>query len=140
VKLKISGGLFRCGRCRKSYSNPLGHVCAVRMDRRTPVGTTRLAPKVSVAGRCGSCGQPRNNPLTHVCPPRSDFRKRKAAAKRKAKSPPHLYESCRDEDCRRIPCAAYRAGKAEGIEEGTAASYEAGFAAGAASVSCGCGG
>ena len=32
--MKIKGALFRCGRCRKTYSNPFGHVCVTRLDRQ----------------------------------------------------------------------------------------------------------
>jgi hypothetical protein len=32
MKLKLRVPVFRCGRCRKRYRNPLGHVCTTRTD------------------------------------------------------------------------------------------------------------
>jgi hypothetical protein len=146
VKLSARFALFHCGRCKKDYANPLGHMCTVRMDRTTPVGKTRVAPKVSVSASCSDCGKPKGNPLTHVCVTGSDFKRRKAAAARAAKAarPKHLYQACHDEDCERIPCEAFREGRAEGYQnghaDGSAAGFDAGFAAGAASVSTTSGG
>ena len=66
---------------------------------------------------CGRCGKRYANPLTHVCAQRSDFRKRQraaAAAKRKAarkrRAARHDYHRCRDLDCQRVACEAYREG------------------------------
>ena len=130
MKLRIKGSLFHCGRCGRSHSNPLGHVCVTRLDRRERKGGTTLAPKLAVAAasKCGRCGKPLGNPLTHTCVTadfkqrKADFRQRQAAA-RKAARPAHRYEECRDEDCQRTACAAYR----QGSEEGHAAGYEQGF-------------
>jgi hypothetical protein len=59
VKLKVAGGLFQCGRCRRRYSNPFGHVCITRLDRKTRDGGTRLAPKLALStGPCGKCHKP----------------------------------------------------------------------------------
>jgi hypothetical protein len=33
-KPKVKVSLVKCGRCGRSYNNPLTHVCVVRMDRR----------------------------------------------------------------------------------------------------------
>src|SRR6266516_4641915 len=77
---KISVGLARCGRCGKRYSNPLTHVCVVRMDRKTKPKRS-LKPKASVAlVTCGTCGKPYANPLTHVCQVRTDFKRRLGVA------------------------------------------------------------
>jgi hypothetical protein len=125
-----------CGKCGKRRG--LMHTCIVRR----PSGRTRLKkPKVMLVS-CSSCGQPYVNPLTHVCRgrPPGDFKRRKAAAERAArrrkaaeqreqrraeaarrraqggpqKRPGHNYASCRDRDCNRALCRAYR----EGIERG----------------------
>lgn len=150
MKLKIKGALFHCGRCRKDYSNLFGHVCVTRLDRRAPAGKTRLTPGISASfGTCGTCHKPLgSNPLTHTCTVRTDFRKRRgearkqeaaekrAAARRPARKgkPEHLYEACRDEDCQRTACRAYREGREEGYQEGYedgyAKGYEAGYGAG----------
>ena len=124
MKLTLGGALFHCGRCRKSYSNPFGHVCVERLDRAPRTGRTRLAPKVTAStGTCPGCGKPRGNPLTHTCTVKTDFRKRRAASAKaarptKAARPVHLYETCQDEECMRIPCMAYREGRREGYDEG----------------------
>jgi hypothetical protein len=135
LKLKFSGALFHCGRCRKSYSNPFGHVCVVR----NPRGRVRVKPRASASlAVCGKCGKPYSNPLGHVCIVKTDFRKRAAragrrtAAEAKRKKKPvvvrvkkkraasgkprqvHDYRKCRDADCTRVACIAYR----EGIERG----------------------
>lgn len=38
---------------------------------------------------------------------------------------PHRYTSCRDRDCERLPCLAYREGYAEGWADGYASGREA---------------
>ncbi len=122
MKLRVSGGLVRCGRCGRRYTNPFSHVCAGRGRSKT-----RLTPKASASVKCPSCGQLYANPLTHVCPSRrGDFKgrqaadaKRKKAAARKAR-PQHNYRTCRDEDCQRVACEAY----AEGYADGMAAAEE----------------
>jgi len=161
LKLRIKGGLFRCGRCRKSWNSPLGHDCIVR----NPRGRMRLKPRLRISATCGKCGKPYAGPLGHVCTNRGDFakRKRQAAAGEKrekaraaragevaarrarrqkenearrarraaedaarrgrrareaaqSKAPRvHDYRNCRDHDCERAACEAYR----EGITDGT---------------------
>ena len=80
MKVKIRGALFRCGTCRKSYSNPLGHVCVSRMGRAA--GRTKLKP--SLSAKCQQCRKPLGNPLTHTCTTRTDFKRRTAKAKKEA--------------------------------------------------------
>lgn len=124
-----------CGKCGK----PRGilHTCVVRRSR----GRTRLkAPKVMLAS-CPRCGSPYANPFTHVCQgKRGDFKRRKAAAERRERRrkreqlaaqrkaeraarraaggaqprAQHNYQTCADEDCRRLACRAY----SEGYEAG----------------------
>jgi hypothetical protein len=134
-----------CGRCGKPRG--LVHTCIVRRAH----GRTKIkSPDVSVF-TCGRCGQSYTNPLTHDCPSKpGDFKRRKAAAeradrKRKAdqlrqrrreesarrraqgapqRSTQHRYDICRDPDCQRALCRAYR----EGVERGFEAGREAGKA------------
>lgn len=47
----------------------------------------------------------------------------------------HDYRLCRDGDCPRLACEAWREAYQEGYADGVSAGYSAGFAAGAASVS-----
>lgn len=143
MKLRLRFALFTCGRCRRSYASPLGHSCVVRMDRKAPAGTTKVRPRLSGSLICDRCGAPLGNPLTHVCMIRSDWKKRKAAhekaqaaATRKAAAaarPRHLYQRCRDDDCRRMPCVAWKEGIEQGYADGESAGFEKGFRAGAAS-------
>jgi hypothetical protein len=132
VKVKLRGALFHCGTCRKDYSNPFGHVCVSRMGRAA--GRTKLKP--SLSARCPKCRKPLGNPLTHTCTTRTDFKRRAAkakkdaaAAKRKAR-PAHRYEACRDEDCKRVPCAAWRDGRREGYRDGFEDGYDGGYSEG----------
>lgn len=135
VKTKVGGGLIHCGKCGKRYSNPLTHTCFVRGRH----GKTRVKPKFTVSlGTCGKCGAAYSNPLTHVC---KDFKgrkeaqreaQRKAAAERRKEAtakrkeaaragPPrrvHNYVTCRDPDCERKTCEAFRDGYVDGFEDG----------------------
>lgn len=62
LKLRLSGGMIRCGRCGKRYTNPLTHVC---VTSRKQAGRTRAQPKVSLTlGTCPRCSKPVSNPLT----------------------------------------------------------------------------
>lgn len=128
--MKFSFALVKCGRCGKSYSNPLTHICTVSANRRR--GRTRIRPKASVSVKCGTCGKPYANPLTHVCSVKGSFRRRSTAARRSqraaAPKPPrvkvygqapakaHPYAACRDDDCERQACVAYKDGFADGLE------------------------
>jgi len=49
-------------------------------------------------------------------------------------APQHRYQSCRDGDCERAACMAWREGRAEGYDEGHEDGYREGFADGAASA------
>lgn len=130
MKLKLQGALFHCGRCRKRYSNPFGHTCVAPVGRQ---GKTRFMPSASAT--CPRCHKPYGNPLTHTCTVRTDFKRRTAkakkdaaAAKRKARPEHPRPSACRDPDCKRTGCAAWR----EGHEDGFAEGYDEGFAEGVA--------
>ena len=91
---------------------------------------------------CPLCGRAVTNPLAHVCKVRTDFRKRLAERKRqqakaarekaRAQRPQHDYHACRDPDCRRRTCTAYKEGYADGHRDGFEIGYAEGYAAGAA--------
>jgi hypothetical protein len=126
VKVKIRGALFHCGRCRKSYSNPFGHRCVSRMGAR--VGKTKLKP--SLSAKCPKCRKDMGNPLIHTCTTRTDFKRRTAkakkdaaAAKRKGRPEHPRPSACRDSDCKRAGCVAYRDGHDDGWRDG----YDDGF-------------
>jgi hypothetical protein len=140
---KLKGSLFTCGRCRKSYSSPFGHVCI--SSRSFSAGRRRLAPHAEV--ECPNCGKALGNPLTHRCPSKAgDFRRRRAAHKKrqadaarraaaaKRKREAHDPPRCTDDGCQRTACAAYKQGREEGYSAGHDDGYAAGYAAGAAST------
>jgi hypothetical protein len=45
----------------------------------------------------------------------------------------HPYQACRDPECERFACRAYKEGYADGYADGTAAAYAAGYDDGLAS-------
>jgi len=131
--------LVACGRCGKPRG--LFHACVYRIGRRP--GRTRIRPRVT----CGSCGKPVRNlrhvctTRTDFRKRRNAARRAEATARRRAKrkaatqrrrerararrktrasSPPkprHDYRNCREPDCQRQACQAWR----EGVEAGVAA-------------------
>lgn len=128
-----------CGRCGQPREL-IGHVCTVRSGR---AAQRRATPKLRLDfGKCETCNRPVGNPLTHVCAPRSDFKsRRRAAAKREKdqarakaranhKADKHEYQNCKDDDCKRSVCVAYKTGWREGYQVGFAEGFDAGYGAG----------
>jgi flagellar biosynthesis/type III secretory pathway protein FliH len=118
-----------CGRCGKPRG--LTHVCVSNSRRKATV-----KPQFTF-GTCPVCRKPQGNPLTHTCRPRSDFRRRRArhekqakAARKKRQADRHDYQSCRDGDCPRPLCVAFKTGYRQGDQDGYERGYEAGNAAG----------
>jgi hypothetical protein len=110
----------KCGKCGKPFTNPLTHVCTVRKAG----GKRKVKPSLSVTlATCSKCGKPYANPLTHKCDIGTDFKKRRKAAVAKRK--PHDYRTCRDGECKRQACVAYK----EGLDEGYQQGWDAGHAA-----------
>ena len=126
-----------CGRCGKPRTG-IRHDCVVSSGRAARRKAT-LKPQVTF-GKCETCKKPLGNPLTHVCKPKSDFKARKsraakqaeererARARKKRQAEQHPFESCRDDQCKRPQCVAYRTG----WHQGEAAGFDAGFDAGLA--------
>ena len=116
-----------CGRCGKPREG-IRHVCVSTRER-----PMTLKPSINF-GKCPTCKKTITNPLTHVCAPKSDFKKRKRAAEKREKArkkrqaEQHPFESCRDDQCKRPQCVAYRTG----WHQGEAAGFESGFNAGLA--------
>ncbi len=117
------------------HSGATCHCCSpCSLDRNTkPRGSAK--PEVTVTlVRCGKCGQPYNNSFTHTCKVKTDFKARKkrheaeirkaAAAARRAAKPRHSYSACRDKNCPRAACVAYREGREEGYDAGYRAGRE----------------
>jgi hypothetical protein len=74
----VTFSLITCGRCGKRRG--LVHECT--SSRKGPA----FRWKPGVTATCPKCRKRLGNPLTHVCVIRTDFRKRKAAAERRAKA------------------------------------------------------
>ena len=120
-----------CGRCGKRREG-IRHVCVSNSSR-----SATLKPSITF-GKCPTCKKTITNPLTHHCKPKSDFKARKskaakrdkarerAKARKKRQSEQHPFESCRDDQCKRPTCLAYRTG----FHEGEAVGFGAGFNAG----------
>ena len=117
IRIRATSPVY-CGRCGKRRG--LLHTCIVKRES----GRTRVkAPKVMLAS-CPNCGKPYANPFTHVCTSRrGDYRRRKAtaakratAARPKLQRPQHDYATCRDADCHRYACIAFR----DGYDRGSA--------------------
>lgn len=128
-----------CGRCGKPRG--LRHVC-VSNSRRKATIRTQLS-----WGKCPRCRKPYGNPLTHECAPKSDFKQRRAAyekrqreaAKAKARAereaarkqqPKHDYTFCRDKECPKPLCKAFKTGYQLGDQDGYERGWEAGVTAG----------
>lgn len=101
----------------------------VTHDRRRRVKTYGFLPKPKVSfGRCGTCGKEIKNPLTHACAVKTDFKRRKKAAQKQGRKQGrrgHNYRTCRDEDCGRPACEAYREGYELGWDDGSRAGQAA---------------
>ena len=140
--------LFTCGTCGKGYSSPLGHACAGGGDFATKARAKKRADAAAAARekRKTDRAAARKKEQERVAEvrrhERARARERVAAARRaeRARAPRgrpgqarprpqrHDYQNCRDADCQRTACEAYR----EGFADGTSAGFAAGQAAAAA--------
>jgi hypothetical protein len=128
LRIRVTSPVY-CGKCGRRRG-PL-HTCIVRGANGR---TTLKAPKVMLAS-CPRCGKPYANPFTHVCiSKRGDYKRRKAAAARRAKAarpklqrPQHDYATCRDPDCHRYGCVAFRDGYDRGAADAAALAEARGF-------------
>lgn len=145
---QVRAALVKCGRCGKRYSNPFTHHCI--SSKKLNAGHTKVKPTLGVElKKCGKCGKTYNNPLTHTCRTKTDFKKRKAQQGRDQNrktqfrenkpqhgaalpqvKPSHDYKTCRDRDCSKYQCRAYRDGIEEGFDQGHAEGYSEGYSEG----------
>jgi hypothetical protein len=129
--------LFRCGSCGKSYNSPFGHMCGNRGDfgkRRRAVQRAaaaaerkpkRAAARAKANERVAAARKSeRGRAAARVSATRRRERARadarvaraKAAGARpagRAKPSSHDWRNCRDHDCLRPACEAYREGLAD---------------------------
>jgi hypothetical protein len=120
--------LFQCGSCGKSYSNPLGHTCGNAGDfgKRRRAKQRAERAEARKAKRAEQRKKERERADQRVSATRR--RERAKAAERVAKAkaarkparrpgrPSHDYRNCRDHDCERPACEAYREGVADGMD------------------------
>ena len=128
--------LFRCGKCGKGYGNPLGHSCGGGGDfARRRRAQDRAADTAKRRAETAERRAREREKITAVRQrERAKARERVAAARKaerekaKRKRPAgrsrperHDYRNCRDAECQRVACEAYREGHGDGWMEGYAA-------------------
>jgi hypothetical protein len=131
--------LFQCGSCGKQYSNPLGHTCGnagdfgkrrrakQRAERAEARKAKRAGQRKRVNERIATARKKeRERADQRVSAARRRERARAAERVAKAKAarklarrpgrPSHDYRKCRDHDCERAACEAYREGVNNGMD------------------------
>jgi hypothetical protein len=105
-----------CSKCGKRMGSPLRHVCATKTDFRK---------RKAKAKRDAATAKRREKRKAAAARKRARVaERRKAAAARRRKGrqapakPRHDYQTCREDDCQRQACQAWREGRKEGFGEG----------------------
>lgn len=125
--------LFTCGACGKRHSNPLGHTCSSKGDFGKRKRAAARAAATAERRRKREAHRRRVNDRVAAVRKRERaragervrrerqkaaerVRKARAARKpaRRSARPAHSYQTCRDQDCQRIACEAYRQGLDDG--------------------------
>lgn len=117
----------KCPTCGKRYSNPLTHTCTVKTDfRKRKAAETR---RQATEARRRKAAEKRA--AARVRKKAAADRRRAATAARRAKSrrkpaprqrpQQHDYRTCRDDECRRHACVAFKEGYEAGFPDGQAA-------------------
>jgi hypothetical protein len=101
----------KCGTCGKRYTNPLAHVCKPKSDFKS---RTRAAER----DRKREAARERRKAAAGRRKAAAAARRAKAGTARSAPRTAHDYRTCRDGDCARHACAAYRDGYTDGQEDG----------------------
>jgi hypothetical protein len=156
--IKLAPVLGGCARCGKQYGGrnggPLTHVCRPRdgefRSRRT---AQRRKARAAARGRARAAERDRQRARIVAVRERERQRSRaqiarltaryeirltaaKARASQPHKSPPrprrppHEYQSCKDADCQRPVCVAFRQGYKDGYRDGYEDGYGQGYARG----------
>lgn len=137
--------LFQCGSCGKSYNSPFGHTCSGggdfgkrrRAKQRAERAEARKAKRAEQRKRvneriAAARKKERDRADQRVSATRRRERARAAERVAKAKAarkparrpgrPSHDYRNCRDHDCERAACEAYRDGVNDGMDASEGAS------------------
>jgi hypothetical protein len=116
--------LFECGACGRRYSNPLGHACKGGGGFRRKAAAEKRAQ--AAEKRRDEMAARRQRERDRVASVRKTERARADARVARAKArrrppvrrtrPAHPYQSCREGDCLRVACVAFRDGIEVGFE------------------------
>ncbi len=153
--IRVRPVLGGCSRCGKQYGgrngNPLTHVCRPRAGdfrkrktayRRKVQAAARV--KARTAGRDKQSAKiaavrerERQRSRAQIARLKASYELRLTAAKAKAgqqhksparpRRPPHEYQSCRDKDCQRPVCVAFKEGYRDGHRDGYREGFEQGW-------------
>ena len=123
--VRLAPVLGGCARCGKTYGgrngNPLTHVCRPRDGdyRRRKAEHQR---KIRTAARARTRAAERDKQQARITAVRERERQRSRAR--------HEYQSCKDEDCQRPVCVAFKQGYKDGYRDGYEDGFEQGYARG----------
>ena len=98
----------KCGTCGKRYANPLAHTCAPKSDfKKRKRAAERQQKREAARARKQAAAERRKAAAAE--------RRKNAAGKRPApaRRPAHDYRLCRDDECARHACRAYKDGVAD---------------------------
>ena len=102
----------KCKACGKRYVNPLTHACAPKSDfKQRKAAAERQRKREAARARRKAAAERRKAAAA--------ARRKKARARPSAPSSraQHDYRTCRDGECARHACAAYRDGYADGLQD-----------------------
>jgi histone H1/5 len=127
-----------CPACHKRYTNPLTHVCTVKTDYKKRVAAEKR--RQATEARRKAAAEKRRRARERKAATRArqreaarvrrkaaaDRRKAAAAARRKGPArtrsrpaqPKHDFRTCRDGECERYACVAYKEGYEDGYPDG----------------------
>jgi hypothetical protein len=158
--IKLAPVLGGCTRCGKQYGgrngNPLTHVCRPRDGdyrrrkaehqrkiRAAARARTKAAERDKQREKISAVrARERQRSLAQITRLKASYEKRLAAERARAgqqhkapprsrpRRPPHEYQSCRDKDCMRPVCVAFKEGYRDGHREGYRQGFERGWAQG----------
>lgn len=101
----------KCGRCGKRYTNKLTHTCVIKTDyrkrlaaqKRREEAAARRQRRLEAAARRKAAAAARRQSAVSLGGPIGS----------RPRPPAHNYRTCRDADCTRYGCTAYRQGIAD---------------------------
>jgi hypothetical protein len=155
--IKLAPVIGGCARCGKTYGgrngNPLTHVCRPRdgdfrrrkTERQRKIraaarAKTRTAERDKQREKIAAVrARERQRSRAQIARLKAAYERRLAAERAKAKTkhqappkskprrPPHEYQSCRDKNCQRPVCVAFKEGYREGDRDGFRRGFDLGW-------------